>query len=330
MTDHVERLWLGYPGRLIRDRKGKAAERPRSGPVPSQAPAGKSARPPTTRMWAALALAVSVALSPACFVSAPRTDDREPIELHPTGDFKHPTAGFLMPESSGPFRRAAVTQYDDVGRDVSAGYNAGFEGGESLPIAATLYVYPAGENADLDTRFESLLRTIGQEHGGARPQFRKNILLSERRIVARYAAFGYEEPWGGLPETIPLHSYVVLYRWKTWWVKWRVTTPAPVDSKRMKAIVELTESLLPPADEPRPKPLGGAGDDLMKGEPEPAASTILAHPGRPGTPPRSLAWSGRRSPRPSVSIRWGKAEHPGREDEWQYSLRHCRSSSGGR
>jgi hypothetical protein len=31
-------------------------------------------------------------------------------------------------------------------------------------------------------------------------------------------------------------------------VKWRVTTPAPVDAERMGAIVRLTETLLPPED----------------------------------------------------------------------------------
>jgi hypothetical protein len=47
----------------------------------------------------------------------------------------------------------------------------------------------------------------------------------------------------------PLRSYVVVYGWRSWWVKWRVTTPAPVDAERMKAIVELTETLLPPDDD---------------------------------------------------------------------------------
>jgi hypothetical protein len=85
-------------------------------------------------------------------------------------------------------------------------------------------------------------------HGGAKPEFRKNILLGDERLVGRYAIFGYEEPWGGLQESIPLRSYVVLYEWKGSWVKWRVTTPAPVSPERMRAIVELTETLVPPPD----------------------------------------------------------------------------------
>ena len=40
-------------------------------------------------------------------------------------------------------------------------------------------------------------------------------------------------------------------------MKWRVTTPAPVSPERMQAIVELTETLVPPPDgagTPSPSP----------------------------------------------------------------------------
>ena len=51
----------------------------------------------------AVALRASLAAEPA-----PAT--AEPVELHPVGDFTHPTAGFAMPEAAGPFQRVAVTQ----------------------------------------------------------------------------------------------------------------------------------------------------------------------------------------------------------------------------
>ena len=60
------------------------------------------------------------------------------------------------------------------------------------------------------------------------------------------AIFGYAEPWGGLKQAVPLRSYLVLYAWNGWWVKWRATTPAPIDDERMQAIVDLTETVLPP------------------------------------------------------------------------------------
>jgi hypothetical protein len=179
---------------------------------------------------------------------APAHVGREAVELHPDGNYTHP-AGFLMPAKAGPFERAAVTQYDDAGLNVSAGYNALVGGETPLPIVATLYVYPAAAGDDLDAYFGRLLGDIGRQHGGAKPELRTNILLGPRHFAGRYAVLGYEEPWGGLTQSIPLRSYVVVYRWKSWWVKWRATTPGPVDHERMRAIVDLTESLLPPEED---------------------------------------------------------------------------------
>ncbi len=211
-----------------------------------------------TRRWAgALALGAVLALLGAAVAAlsiiassrAPARIALEPVELHPKGDFTHP-AGFLIPEKAGPFEREKVIQYDQLGRNVSAGYNALVGKGTPLPIFVTLYVYPASPAEDLDEQFETVVREIGRSHRGAEPEIRKNILLGPRRFVGRYAVFGYAEPWGGLTQDVPLRSYLVLYRWNGWWVKWRATTPAPVSPERMRAIVDLTESLLPPEIEP--------------------------------------------------------------------------------
>ncbi len=155
-----------------------------------------------------------------------------------------------MPEKAGPFERELVTQYAQLGRDLSAEYNAVLGQDPPLPIVVTLYVYPAQPGVTLDTAFGSALRAIREGHGGAKPEFRQSILLGPKRFLARYAVFGYAEPWGGATEDVHLRSYLVLYRWNGWWVKWRATTPAPVGAERMRAIVELTESVLPPEVEP--------------------------------------------------------------------------------
>jgi hypothetical protein len=180
---------------------------------------------------------------------APASAARDPVELHPKGDFGHP-AGFLMPEKAGPFEREKVIQYDQLGRDVSAGYNALVGEGARLPIVVTLYVYPASPTQGLDAHFDQVVRDVGRSHGGAEPQFRQDILLGPERFVGRYAVFGYAEPWRGVTQSVPLRSYLVLCRWNGWWVKWRATTPAPVSPERMRAIVDLTETLLPPEIEP--------------------------------------------------------------------------------
>ena len=194
---------------------------------------------------AAALLGLSLRAGPTTQAGQPRT---EPRTLHPTGDFKQPS-GFPMPERVGSFQRVEVTQYDEAGLSLSAGYDRLPGQGDPWPIAATVYVYPVRPGVELDAAFDKLLGDLGQMHGGAKPEVRKNILLGDERLDARCAVFGYEEPWGGLRESIPLRSYVVLYRWESFWVKWRVTTPAPVTAERMRAIVELTETLVPPPDQ---------------------------------------------------------------------------------
>ena len=148
---------------------------------------------------AAALLGLSLRASSTTQAGQPRT---EPRTLHPTGDFKHPS-GFPMPERVGPFQRVEVTQYDEAGLNLSAGYNRLPGEGDPWPIAATVYVYPVRPGVELDAAFEKLLGDLGQMHGGAKPEFRKNILLGDERLVGRYAIFGYEEPWGGLKEHPP-------------------------------------------------------------------------------------------------------------------------------
>ncbi len=170
------------------------------------------------------------------------------VELHPSGDFTHAKAGFLMPARVGPWERVAVYQFDRQGSDFGAKYHAAFGKHSQLLTVASVYVYPAGPGAEVDRYFDDLLGELGSLHGGAKPEYRKNISLAGR-FEGRYAFFGYAEPWPGRLLHTPLRSYVVVYGWRSWWVKWRVTTPAPVDAERMKAIVELTETLLPPDDD---------------------------------------------------------------------------------
>ncbi len=84
-----------------------------------------------------------------------------------------------MPERVGPFQRVEVTQYDEAGLNLSAGYNRLPGEGDPWPIAATVYVYPVRPGVELDAAFEKLLGDLGQMHGGAKPEFRKNILLGD-------------------------------------------------------------------------------------------------------------------------------------------------------
>jgi len=201
-------------------------------------------------LWPTLSLgwsAVLVAAALAERTAPPPANSSEPRELDPQGDFVHPSAGFVLPQTVGEFRRVAVTQYDQESRNISAGYLRAVEGGSVWPINATVYVYPVRGSGDIDEYFTSLLADIGRQHRGATPDFRQHATLSQGRFVGRYAALGYEEPFFGVK--LPLRSYLVLYRWKDWWVKWRVTTPAPRDGEPIRTMEQLTETVVPPSDD---------------------------------------------------------------------------------
>lgn len=203
----------------------------------------------------------------------------EPRALEARGLFTHPS-GFEMPVRLGPFERVELLQYDEAGANLSAGYNA-VVGDPPVPVVATVYVYPR-RGRDLDRYFDQVLADVARSHHGAGPEFRASVLLAGRH-PGRYAFFGYAEPWGGVAQEIPVRSYVVLYAWEDYWVKWRATTPAPIGDARMRAIVDLTETLLPPAEGPAPHHSSDPSTD-----PDPrTAGTQSRHPLSQARYPRS-------------------------------------------
>lgn len=221
---------------------------------------------PRGAAWAAaLAGAASLLLLAAVhhLPGGPRDADAvvmlaEPRVLEAHGRFAHPS-GFELPPRLGPFERVELLQYDEAGVNLSAGYNA-VVGDPAMPVVATVYVYPR-RGRDLDRYFDQVLADVTRSHDGARPEFRASVLLAGRH-PGRYAFFGYAEPWGGTAEEIPVRSYVVLYAWEDYWVKWRVTTPAPISDERMRAIVDLTETLLPPTERSAPSGSSRPSTDL--------------------------------------------------------------------
>jgi hypothetical protein len=164
---------------------------------------------------------------------------------------------------------------------VSAGYNAVVGDEMRLPILVTLYVYPKRPGQELDEYFEGLLADIVGAHGGARTEFRQKVVLG-RGFDARYAGFGYSESWGEGRPDMTFRSYLVLYAWESWWVKWRATTPAPIDNARMRAIVDLTESLRPPRDEEATADLGPVAESTrsessLRDVPFGASASVTRH-----------------------------------------------------
>lgn len=200
--------------------------------------------------WRAIVLARLLLVATAAqggdavaFESAKQEALETPRELHPVGDYAHPS-GFSFPAFMGDFRRAEVVHYDTAGTNASAAYNRWRVG--RAPILATLYVYPASGDQSLEQHFEGVIQEVARHHGGAQPNLKEKAILCNGRYDAIYAAFRYTEAFGGSSPQ-PLHSYAVLYQWGTYWVKWRVTFPAPQDlNEVLIAMSSLTQSVTPP------------------------------------------------------------------------------------
>lgn len=78
-----------------------------------------------------------------------------PVPMQAPGDFTHAASGMVLPVEVDAFRRLKVTRYDIDGRDISAAYSRGLDGGL---MAATVYIAPgpalAAERAQAcDERF---------------------------------------------------------------------------------------------------------------------------------------------------------------------------------
>ena len=180
----------------------------------------------------ALSALLSLALT-----ASPSPEGREPQTLDVHGEFVHPTAGVRFPENVGGFVRTAITQFDDQGRDLAASYELG---GSPDPFWATFYVYAADSGTnDLREKFAGARRAV-LEHEGVRLTLEEDISLAHG-LYGRWGAFSVEQqsPRG----KILLDSYLVLCRWREWWVKWRITFSATDKQGRLESALRLIEAL---------------------------------------------------------------------------------------
>ena len=182
--------------------------------------------------------AISVLLS--VVLVAPRSPaGGEPRRIEARGEFVHPTAGVRFPEEVRGFVRTAITQFDDEGRDVAATYELK---GSSRRFWATLYVYPVGSGArDLRDKFAGARGAV-LEGEGVRLTSEGDFRAGEG-LPGRYAAFAIRQPTPG--GVVLLHSYLVLFSWRDWWVKWRISFSATDDPEHIQSAMSLIQALTP-------------------------------------------------------------------------------------
>jgi hypothetical protein len=164
------------------------------------------------------------------------------INVQSDGPYLHKPADAVFPVQVGGFQRAAIHRYDSKGRDVSANYNLITPEGRLL---VTVYIYPApkipgrgdgkaiARASTCAQHFSEVNQTIAGQHGGARPT-EEGAGLAVPGVdpaLSHRSAYRYDTYFGDHVQPVKSEAHLYCYVGDNWLVKYRVTTPAAVDTK---------------------------------------------------------------------------------------------------
>jgi hypothetical protein len=148
----------------------------------------------------------------------------------PQAPLIHQKSRFVFPIQVGSFRRERPTQYDQAGEDISVGYN-----NYSIPIAVTVYVYPAHARS-LTAEFTSRQAEILHAHPGAQLVVTSNVTITPAKITALSASYTFEDRFAGAIQ--PLRSELLVAQSGERFVEYRVTYPVSMLTSAQNEIAE--------------------------------------------------------------------------------------------
>lgn len=182
-----------------------------------------------------------------------------PRQMAACRDSVHPFASVRFPERSAGFVRTAVTRFDREGKDVASHYEV--RGYSFTRIRATLYVYPiTSPESDLGQEFDRRRQEL-EAVTPATLVAQREVRLGRSGLEGRYAAYVLRRR-SILGETRE-HSVLVIARWGSWWVKWRVTAPDTGEDGLPAAALQLIEELTPVGDAQTPAEDVDEGKELQ-------------------------------------------------------------------
>lgn len=150
------------------------------------------------------------------------------VQATPGAPLVHVSSGFSFPSQIGSFQREQATQYDAAGEDISVGYN-----NRAIPIAATVYVYPARARP-LAEEFASRQAEVMHGHMGAQLLSTATITVTPRQSSALAAVYAFQGQFAG--KTQLLRSELLVARLGERFVEYRFTFP---DSRQISARTEV-------------------------------------------------------------------------------------------
>jgi hypothetical protein len=164
-------------------------------------------------------------------IVSPSWSRATPFENMPDGCIRHTFSGFVFPTHVGGFQREQMRQYNQVGSDVSAGYNAG------VLIAATVYVYPAPSQQAaevLSREYASKKAEVLHGHHGVAVLSEIPVTITQggKKHSGKRAYFGYRDIFARTPQD--LKSQLLVCHDGSFFVEYRFTYPAVMRSKLNK------------------------------------------------------------------------------------------------
>ena len=134
----------------------------------------------------------------------------------PHDALQHVKSGFVFPAQIGNFKREKTHQFDELGEDISVGYNNLVYG-----VVATIYVYPA--HGSLADEFKARQAEIASHHQNIDLLLTSKRKITPKALDALTASYRFDEDFLG--KTQGVRSELVVAQIGTRFVEYRFSYP---------------------------------------------------------------------------------------------------------
>lgn len=155
-----------------------------------------------------------------------------PKTLSIRGPYKHPGSNIMFPEEIGSFHREEIRSYAPSEMDIGVGYNL-----EDIfsPIAVTVYVYPSPP-VTLENEFQEITQVTISAHQEAKLIAKEQTSLKQAGKIYKgwKAALEYKGIFAHQKRY--LISFIYLFNYDNWSIKYRITYPRKTSENAIKHI----------------------------------------------------------------------------------------------
>ncbi|MHA2254196.1 MAG: hypothetical protein ACXAD7_27865, partial [Candidatus Kariarchaeaceae archaeon] len=146
--------------------------------------------------------------------------------------YTHPGSNIMFPEGIESFHREEIKTYAPSEKDISVGYNL-----EDIlsPIAVTVFVYPS-THVKLEDEFQEIIRVTISAHPGAKLIAKERTSLNQAGKIYRGWKASLEYKGGFAYKRRDLISFIYLFNYDNWSIKYRITCPRKTSEKAVKHI----------------------------------------------------------------------------------------------